>query len=58
MDFDINTARSAVTLLSFALFVGIMAWTFQRKHRESFDEAASLPFVDDRSTAGTGGSHE
>ncbi|MFM2066176.1 MAG: Cbb3-type cytochrome oxidase subunit CcoQ [Pseudomonadota bacterium] len=59
--FDINTLRSAVTVLSFALFIGIMVWTFQRKHRESFEQAAVLPFMDDTSplaTAAQGGKHE
>jgi cytochrome c oxidase cbb3-type subunit 4 len=58
MEFDINLMRSAVTVLSFALFVGIMAWTFQRKHREAFDEAAVLPFMDDALTSAQGGKHE
>jgi cytochrome c oxidase cbb3-type subunit IV len=59
--FDINTLRSVVTLASFALFIGIMAWTFQRKHRESFDEAAVLPFMDDAADltpSAQGGKHE
>jgi cytochrome c oxidase cbb3-type subunit 4 len=59
MDFDkLNLLRSAVTLASFALFTAIMVWTFQRKHRESFDEAAALPFLDDASSSAQGGKHE
>jgi cytochrome c oxidase cbb3-type subunit 4 len=59
MDFDINLLRSTVTLLSFLLFIGIMVWTFQRKHRESYDEAAALPFLDDApTTSAQGGRHE
>jgi cytochrome c oxidase cbb3-type subunit 4 len=61
MDFDINTLRSAVTVFSFLLFVGIMVWTFQRKHRESFEAAAGLPFAEDTGpvqSAARGGQHE
>ena len=58
MELDLNLLRSAVTVLSFALFVGIMTWTFQRKHREAFDEAAGLPFMDDALTSAQGGKHE
>ncbi|MEY4751083.1 MAG: hypothetical protein RIQ60_3297 [Pseudomonadota bacterium] len=59
MDFDnLNLLRSVVTVASFALFIAIMAWTFQRKHRESFDEAAALPFLDDAPSSAQGGTHE
>jgi cytochrome c oxidase cbb3-type subunit IV len=47
MDFDINALRSAVTLVSLVLFIGLMAWTWNRKQKAGFDEAAQLPFVDD-----------
>ncbi len=43
---DLNTLRIAVTLLSLALFVGIVAWSWSRGNRARFDEAARLPFVD------------
>lgn len=46
---DINDMRSAVTLISFALFIGIAVWTWQRARRDAFDEAAQLPFADDAS---------
>jgi cytochrome c oxidase cbb3-type subunit IV len=41
---DINDVRSVVTVLSFVLFVGIVAWAWSRRNRASFDEAAQLPF--------------
>ena len=44
---DINDMRSAVTLVSLLLFVGIALWTWQRARREAFDEAAQLPFAGD-----------
>ena len=44
---DITTLRIVATLLSFATFVGILAWAFARRNRASFDEAARLPFEQD-----------
>lgn len=47
MDFDVNTARSVVTVVSFALFVGLMVWVYRSHRKEAFDEAAQLPFAAD-----------
>jgi cytochrome c oxidase cbb3-type subunit 4 len=44
---DINTLRSAVTLLAFGCFVGIVAWAWSRRNQADFDEAAQLPFRQD-----------
>ncbi|WKB52855.1 cbb3-type cytochrome oxidase subunit 3 [Eleftheria terrae] len=44
MNFDVNDLRTAVTLLSLAVFIGICAWAYARRNRSSFDEAARLPF--------------
>jgi cytochrome c oxidase cbb3-type subunit 4 len=44
---DVNLLRIAVTLLSLAAFVGIVAWALSRRRRRAFDEAARLPFVDE-----------
>ena len=43
---DLNDIRSAVTLISFLLFVGIVVWTWASKRKAGFDEAAMLPFKD------------
>ncbi len=43
---DINDLRSAVTVVSFLLFVGILAWTWSRQRKTGFEEAAALPFKD------------
>ena len=43
---DINDIRTATTVLSFGLFVGILVWTFTARRRAGFDEAARLPFAD------------
>ena len=47
---DVNDLRSLVTVLSFVLFIGVAAWTWQRARRDAFDEAAQLPFADDAPT--------
>ena len=44
---DINALRIVVTLLSFAVFIGIVAWAVARRNAAAFSEAAALPFVDD-----------
>jgi cytochrome c oxidase cbb3-type subunit 4 len=44
---DINDLRSAVTVVSLALFLGVAAWTWQRSRKSDFDEAARLPFADE-----------
>lgn len=41
---DLNDIRSAITLLSFLLFIGLMAWAWSARQRKTFDEAAHLPF--------------
>lgn len=44
---DINTLRIAVTLVSFVLFVGIVAWAWSRRRESEFEAAAQLPFQDE-----------
>jgi cytochrome c oxidase cbb3-type subunit 4 len=44
---DINLIRSLVTLLSLALFVGLMAWTWWPQRRGAHEAAAQLPFEDE-----------
>ena len=44
---DINDLRNAITLLSFGIFVGIVAWAVSARNRARFDEAAMLPFDDE-----------
>lgn len=40
----INELRVAVTLVSLAVFIGIVVWAWSSRRRESFNEAARLPF--------------
>lgn len=44
---DINTLRSLTTVVSFAVFIGIVWWAWSRKRSADFDEAANLPFEQD-----------
>jgi len=44
---DINTLRIAATVACFAVFVGILAWTFARRNKGGFDTAAQIPFTED-----------
>jgi len=48
MHFDVNHLRTAITVLSLLLFVGIWVWAWRRGNRARFDEAARLPFDGER----------
>ena len=41
---DVNTLRIAATVACFVVFVAILIWTFARRNRGGFDEAAHIPF--------------
>ncbi len=47
MDMDLIFWRSAVTLVSLALFLGIAVWACSGRNKAGFDEAAQLPFGDE-----------
>jgi cytochrome c oxidase cbb3-type subunit IV len=47
MVMDLNDIRSGVTVVSFLVFLGIMAWAWSAGRRPAFDAAAQLPFADD-----------
>jgi len=44
---DINTLRIAATIACFAVFIGILAWTFSRRNKGDFEQAAQIPFSQD-----------
>jgi cytochrome c oxidase cbb3-type subunit 4 len=44
---DINLLRVAVTLLSFIAFAAIVVWSWSKRNKAQFDEAAHLPFLND-----------
>lgn len=50
MNIDINDLRSLFTVLMFAMFMGIVWWTYSGKRKQAFEEAALLPFSDDEPT--------
>jgi len=43
---DLDVIRYAVTVLSFLLFAGIVAWALSPRNRAAFAEAEQLPFLD------------
>ena len=43
---DVNDLRTAVTLLSFLAFIGILAWSLSSRRTTTFSEAAALPFTE------------
>lgn len=44
---DINFARSVLTVVLLAVFIGIVIWAWSGKRTQAFDAAARLPFDDD-----------
>jgi cytochrome c oxidase cbb3-type subunit 4 len=50
---DLDTLRSAVTLLSFLVFAGIVAWALSPRKKAAFAEAELLPFLDAAEAEGT-----
>ena len=51
---DLNDIRSLVTVISFIVFVALIAWTWSRSRRDGFEQAAQLPFDDEARTASQG----
>lgn len=47
MDFDLNLARSIVTVASLIVFVALVAWTWGRSRKAAYDEAARLAIMDE-----------
>ena len=45
----LNDLRSAITVLAFVAFIGIVFWAYSRRRKAAFDEAAQLPFTEDES---------
>jgi len=44
---DVNTLRTVLTLACFAVFIGIVLWTYSASRRGRFEEAARVPLMDD-----------
>ncbi|RVT83005.1 cbb3-type cytochrome oxidase subunit 3 [Inhella crocodyli] len=50
MNWDLNTLRSAATLLGFVAFVLVVWRTWRPAEQSSHAQAAALPFTDDETT--------
>ncbi|TAM47541.1 MAG: cbb3-type cytochrome c oxidase subunit 3 [Gammaproteobacteria bacterium] len=51
---DIAVFHSWWTVLLVVIFIGIVAWAWSGRRRQSFDEAAKMPLEDDTSGGVTG----
>jgi len=48
---DLNTLRITMTLISFAVFIGIIAWALAPGNRAAFEEASLIPLSDEEPAA-------
>ncbi|AVI62456.1 CcoQ/FixQ family Cbb3-type cytochrome c oxidase assembly chaperone [Halomonas sp. GFAJ-1] len=44
---DTGTFRGLITLFLIIAFIGIFVWSYSKRRKPDFDEAANLPFADD-----------
>ncbi|MFK7976443.1 MAG: cbb3-type cytochrome oxidase subunit 3 [Halioglobus sp.] len=44
---DINDLRGLSTALLLFAFIGLCFWAYSSKRKESFEQAANLPFADE-----------
>jgi cytochrome c oxidase cbb3-type subunit IV len=44
---DMGTVRGLLTAILLVLFIGLVAWTWSRKRKKEYDEAAQMPLDDD-----------
>ena len=51
---DINTLRSIVTVVAFAVFIAIVLWAYSDRSKAAFDQAARLPFDEEDEEIGYG----
>jgi len=47
MEWNMNLMREAVTLVSFAAFLGIVIWAWSARRKSQFDAAARIPLDED-----------
>jgi cytochrome c oxidase cbb3-type subunit 4 len=45
---DINDIRGWHTVVLLISFVGIVIWAYSKRRKSDFDEAANLPFADEK----------
>ncbi|HXZ49447.1 MAG TPA: cbb3-type cytochrome c oxidase subunit 3 [Usitatibacter sp.] len=51
---DVDILHEVVTVVSFATFVGIVAWAVHPGNRKRFEEAARMPLDDEDRTRSDG----
>jgi cytochrome c oxidase cbb3-type subunit IV len=44
-----STSQSALTVIMFFVFIGIVVWAWSGKRKRAFDAAARLPFKEEAS---------
>ncbi|MEZ5539939.1 MAG: cbb3-type cytochrome c oxidase subunit 3 [Pseudomonadales bacterium] len=44
---DLNTVRGLITLALLILFIWLIAWAYSKKRKQTFTDAANLPFADE-----------
>jgi cytochrome c oxidase cbb3-type subunit IV len=44
-----STTQSALTVIMFVVFIGIVIWAWSGKRKSAFNAAAQLPFNEDES---------
>ncbi len=45
---DINDLRGLSTVMMMVAFIGVCIWAYSSKRKKAFDEAANLPFADEK----------
>ncbi|MGD8958057.1 MAG: cbb3-type cytochrome c oxidase subunit 3 [Chromatiaceae bacterium] len=45
---DLNDIRAWHTVVLMIAFIGIVIWAYSKRRKKGFDEAANLPFADDK----------
>ena len=45
---DLNDIRAWHTLLLLLIFIALWIWAWSKKRKKPFNEAANLPFADDK----------
>ena len=48
----LNILRGIATILAMGAFIAVVVWSWSRRRRESFDEAARLPLEEDQGLVG------
>lgn len=51
MSVDINTIRGVLTIILMIAFLGVVAWAWSSKRKETFKEASLLPLEEDEKPA-------